>query len=147
MFRHPFGTMGMNANEMERLRREMNRLFSNLPARTEWGAPTYPAMNVWTNEEGAVVTAEVPGVNPEDLDISVVGDTLTVSGKRDSDTTEEDVRYHRRERGQGAFKRSFQLPFTVEAGKVEADFENGVLHITLPRAEADKPRKITVKAA
>ncbi len=148
MFRNPFGPMGMNTNEMERLRREMNRLFSNFPARAaEWGAPTYPAMNVWTNEEGAVVTAEIPGVNPEDIDISVVGDTLTVSGKREPETTDEEVRYHRRERGQGAFKRSIQLPFTVEAAKVEAAIENGVLHITLPRAEADKPRKITVKTA
>lgn len=147
MFRNPFGPMGMNANEMERLRREMNRLFSSFPARTDWGAPTYPAMNVWSNEEGAVVTAEVPGVNPDDLDIAVVGDTLTVSGKREPDTTDEGIRYHRRERGQGAFKRSIQLPFTVEASKVEAAFEDGVLNITLPRAEAEKPRKIVVKTA
>lgn len=137
-----------SGNEMERLRREMNRLFSTYPATS--GArvsPGYPAMNVWTNEDGAVVTAELPGIDPEKLDIAVVENTLTLSGERTPiELTEGDV-YHRRERGSGKFTRSFQLPFNVEANNVQAVYEQGVLHITLPRAEADKPRKIVVKAA
>ena len=133
--------------EVERLRREMNRLVADLPSHYRVNmAAGYPAINVWTNEDGAVINAELPGVNPGDIDISVVNDTLTLKGKRDRDECGEDVRFHRRERGCGSFTRSFQLPFQVEPGKVEATFDKGVLEITLPRAEADKPRKITIKA-
>ncbi len=135
-------------NEMERLRREMNRVFANLPATSESRVtPGYPAMNVWTNENGAVVTAELPGIDPEALDIAVVENTLTLSGERKPIELGEGEVFHRRERGYGKFTRSFQLPFNVETGNVQAVYEKGVLHITLPRAEADKPRKITVKAA
>jgi HSP20 family protein len=133
---------------MERLQREMNHLFSDsfslAGGRT---APNYPAMNVWTNEESAVITAELPGISPEDIDISVVGDTLTLSGERKLEELEEGDKYHRRERGYGKFSRTFQLPFKVEAEEVEALFERGVLHLSLPRAESDKPKKITVKSA
>lgn len=134
--------------DMVRLRREMNRLFSDMP--TSYGtrvSPGYPSMNVWANEEGLVVTAELPGIEPETLDISVVNNTLTLKGNRAPEKLEEGEVYHRREREYGSFTRSFQLPFGVEAGAVEAVYEKGVLQITLPRAEADKPRKITVKAA
>ncbi len=150
MFRRPFGTYGYRTpwQEMERLHREVDRLFSDSftmsGGRT---APTYPAINVWTNEDGAVVTAELPGVDADDIDISVVGDTLTLSGARASLALEEGDKYHRRERGYGKFNRSFQLPFLVEADNVEALFEKGILHLSLPRAEADKPRKISVKSA
>jgi len=133
---------------MERLRREMNRVFANLSATSESRiTPGYPAMNVWTNEDGAVVTAELPGIDPETLDIAVVKNTLTLSGEHKPLELEEGEVYHRRERGYGKFTRSFQLPFNVEGDIVEATYEKGVLNITLPRAEADKPRKITVKAA
>jgi HSP20 family protein len=132
--------------EMERLRREMNRLLSGQASGVAV-APGYPAMNIWTNEDGAVVTAELPGSDPKDIDISVNNDTLTVTGCRQPQELPESSTYHRRERGCGRFSRSFQLPFQVEAGKVSAAFERGVLQITLPRAEADKPRKIAVKTA
>jgi len=135
-------------NEMERLRREMNRAFANIPATSESRVTAgYPAMNVWTNENGAVITAELPGIDPEALDIAVVENMLTLSGERHPIELAEGEVYHRRECGYGKFTRSFQLPFNVEAGKVQAMYEKGVLHITLPRAEADKPRKIVVKAA
>lgn len=133
--------------ELNRLQREMNRLFDeNYPSRVRH-APSFPAMNVWTSDEGLVVTAEVPGVKPEDMDISVVGDTLTLTGARKPDELKEGARYHRQERGYGNFTRSFQLPFPVNVGKVDATFRDGVLNISLPRAEEDKPRKIKVKSA
>jgi HSP20 family protein len=125
--------------------REMDRMFSNWPSSGWSAAPAYPAMNVWTNENGAVVTAELPGVAPEDIDISVVNETLTVTGVRHPEEV-EGATYHRRERSQGRFTRSFQLPFRIEGDRVEASFERGVLHIHLPRAEADKPKKIAIKA-
>jgi HSP20 family protein len=150
MFRRPLSRYGFRSpwQEMERLQREMNHLFSDsfslAGGRT---GSSYPAMNVWTNEEGAVITAELPGVNPEEVDISVVGDTLTLSGNRQPEELGEGDKYHRRERSYGKFTRTFELPFLVEADKVEAVFEKGVLHISLPRAEADKPKKIAIKTA
>jgi HSP20 family protein len=133
--------------EMDRLQQEMNRVFeSYYPARMRQ-APGYPAMNVWTNENGVKLTAEVPGVHPEDIDINVVGETLTLSGTREAEELNESARYHRQERGYGKFTRSIQLPFPVDVNQVEATFKNGVLNIALPRAEADKPRKILVKSA
>jgi HSP20 family protein len=133
--------------EMQRLRRDIDRLFTDTSADIRRpGAAGYPAMNVWTNPDGAIVTAELPGINPEDIDISVQNDTLTLTGSRQPNALKEDEIYHRRERGQGGFTRSFQLPFHVEAGKVEAVFDKGILQVSLPRAEADKPKKITVKA-
>ena len=150
MFRRPFGNYGFRSpwQEMERWQREMSHLFSD-PFFMAGGrtAPGYPAMNVWTNENGAVITAELPGVNPADIDIAVTGDVLTLSGNRQPEELGEDDKYHRRERGYGRFIRTFQLPFQVEANQVEAAFEKGVLHLSLPRAEADKPRKITIKTA
>jgi HSP20 family protein len=130
---------------MRRLRREMNRLFDS-SFQTSRAPAGYPAMNVWVSQDGAIVTAELPGVDPDDIDISVTGDTLTVSGCHNPDLYQEGESYHRKERGCGKFSRSFQLPFQVAPEGVTAGFENGVLNIDLPRTEADKPKKIEVKA-
>jgi HSP20 family protein len=133
--------------EMERLRREMNRLFDGTVSGGARTAPSYPAMNVWAGEEGLIVTSEVPGVSIEDLEINVVNDTLTLSGHREPDQVGEETRYHRRERGFGKFTRTVQLPFRCDANKVEATLTNGILRIELPRVEEEKPIKISVKAA
>jgi HSP20 family protein len=134
-------------DEMERLQREMNRVYRGFYPRRYRVAPGFPAMNVWSNDERLVVTAEVPGINPKDIDVSVIEDTLTVSGERNPDQVGEEARYLRQERGYGKFTRSLQLPFAVEANNVEASFKNGVLNISLPRKEDDKPKKIKVKPA
>lgn len=150
MFRRPFQLYRSQNpwRDIDRMQREMSRLFDEFAytPRSRM-APSFPAINVWTNENGAVVTAELPGVNPEDIDISVVGETLKLTGSRRPEELEAGAKYHRRERSFGSFTRTFQLPFTVEADNVEAVFDKGVLHISLPRAEAEKPKKITVKAA
>jgi len=132
-------------DEMDRLQREMNRVFESFD-RTVSPAAGFPAMNVWMNEEGAVVTAELPGVQVSELEINVVGETLTVSGERKLPDLPKDAVYHRQERGQGKFTRTIELPFCVDSGKVQPTLEKGILRILLPRAEQDKPRKITVKA-
>ena len=151
MLRQPFGRQNLFTpwQEVERMQREMDRLFNSVyGGRSRFqSAPSFPAMNVWTNQDGAVITAELPGVNPEDIDISVVGETLTLTGARQPEELQEGEKYHRRERSYGKFSRTFQLPFPVEADKVDAVFDKGVLHISLPRAEADKPRKISIKTA
>jgi HSP20 family protein len=147
MLMRPFDRGVSPWREMRRLQREMNGLLSGT---SRWpalsAAPSYPSMNVWTNQDGAMVTAELPGINPEDIDISVQDDTLVLRGSRTPDEVQEGVTYHRQERGSGSFTRSLQLPFQVEQNQVEASYAKGILSITLPRAEADKPTKITVKA-
>lgn len=130
--------------EMDQMRREMDRLLAKSPRFVN--APTFPALNVWSNAEEVLVTAEIPGIDPKDIDISVVGETLTLKGNRKREELGEGIQYHRRERGYGNFTRTLQLPYRIEADKVAASFDKGVLTVTLPRAEADKPRKITVKS-
>ena len=108
----------------------------------------FPAVNIWTNDqEGIIVSAELPGISPEALDISVTADTLTISGSRSPEDLPDGVQYHRRERYCDEFSRTVQLPYTVDTNQVEASAENGVLMISLPRAEAEKPKQIEVKAS
>lgn len=141
LYRNPYG-MGSVFREFERLRRSMDDLLEGFPGRT----PTaYPAVNVWTSEEKVMVTAELPGVKPDALDISVNGNILTIHGKPESDET--DRNYHRRERPVAEFHRTVELTCRVDDEKVEARLEKGILAIAMPRSEADKPRRITVKTA
>ena len=128
--------------DLNRLQDEMNRLFSMRGA----AAAGTPAVNVWTNDEGASLRAELPGFTPEHIDISVLGDSVTLSGTREPEVTRDDVTYHRTERELGSFSRTLQLPFRIEADQVEAHFENGVLDLNLPRATVDRPKRIAVKA-
>jgi HSP20 family protein len=117
-----------------------------MSAEPEASAHEFPPINVWSSESGVIVRTEIPGTDPNDVDISLVNDTLTIKGSRHPETLKDEQRCHRQERGYGQFTRSLQLPFGVEADRVQARFTNGVLQITLPRAEADKPRKIGVIA-
>ena len=133
--------------EMDRLQQDMNRLFGDLNVNQTRKTSSFPAINIWAAEESARVTAEIPGVSKDDLEINVTGDTLTLSGVRSQDDLPEGARYHRQERRFGEFSRSIQLPYTVDVNKVKAVFKNGVLSVDLPRVEAEKPKKITVKAS
>lgn len=128
--------------EVQRLQREMNRVFSGLehPLTQE-----FPLVNAWVGEGDVIVTAELPGVDPQKVEVSVVGDTLTISGAREGAALKAGETYHRQERSHGRFTRTLQLPFPVETDKVEARYEKGILRMTLPRAEADKPKKISVQ--
>jgi HSP20 family protein len=138
-----FGGMTDPLREVQRLQQEMNRVFSGLD---QAGSRENPPINAWVGESDVIVTSEIPGIDPAGVELSVVGDTLTISGAREPEGVKEGENYHRQERSFGRFTRSLQLPFHVEAGKVEAKYDKGILKITLPRAEADKPRKITVKS-
>jgi HSP20 family protein len=133
--------------EMNQVQREMNRLLNSIVPETSRGMASFPGVNAWTSEDEEIVTAELPGVDPEHLDLSIVNDVLTISGERVSQEPDQDVRFHRRERMSGKFSRSIQLAFPVDTAKVAAHYENGILEVTLPRAEADKPRKISVKSS
>ena len=132
--------------EFQRLRREMNRLLSASPflSATPFAAD-FPAINVWVGQEDAVVTTELPGIDPQKLDLSMVGDILKISGSRAGETGQDIENCYRQERSHGSFSRTLQLPFQVDASKVEAKYEKGILQVILPRAEAEKPKKIAVK--
>lgn len=143
MFRQPFSW-----SELDRLRQDFDRLFdSSLPRIYRQRARAFPAVNMWTNdEEGVVVMAELPGVDADGINISVTADTLTISGSRQPDDGPAAEQYHRREQSYGDFSRVVQLPYTVNNEGVEASVNKGVLRVYLPRAEAEKPKQITVKA-
>jgi HSP20 family protein len=130
--------------ELDRIQREMSRWMNPERGRVKG---VFPAINAWTDDDKEVVTAELPGVDPDQIDLSVSNDVLTISGESKPVQTEEDVRYHRRERVEAKFNRSIQLAFPVVADKVSATYEDGILTVTLPRAEEDKPRQIHVKAS
>ena len=95
----------------------------------------------------AALTAELPGVDPADIDISVKEDVVTITGERKAPATDDQTVWHRRERAYGRFSRVIQLPFRVDRDRVEARLQDGVLQIELHRPEADKPRRVQIKAA
>ncbi len=129
-------------SDFRRLRDEVERAFAG----AAYGQSRIPAVNVWSDTEKAVVAVQVPGLNPDDLKLSVTGAVLTLEGERRGETDKEgDVIYHRRERGYGRFTRTVRLPFEVEADQVKAQYRLGVLMVHLPRKEETKPRQIAVK--
>ncbi len=127
-------------DELKRLQRDMNRLFNGYSQ----GTDVFPAINVWTSEENVVLSAELPGVDPESIDIEVRENVLILQGERKPEDLGSEAVCHRAERGVGRFSRSLRLPYEVENDKIKARFKNGVLNIELPRAESSKPRKIAI---
>lgn len=139
---HPWGSL----TALRDLQREMSRLFEGglSAARTA----RFPLVNLLSDSNQAIVTAEIPGVDPADLEISLTKGQLTIRGSvKDGAPEGEDVVCHRKERGTGPFARTFALPFEVEEENISAKYEKGVLAITLPRAEKSKPRTIPVVAS
>jgi HSP20 family protein len=104
-----------------------------------------PACDIFEDKDGIKIVAEIPGVNPEDIKLSMENNTLTIRGEKKQVAEEKTERVHRYERSYGVFERSFGLPTTVDAEKVEADYSNGLLTIMLPKVERAKPREIQVR--
>lgn len=129
--------------EFSNLEDEMRGLFSGVSGTVH----SLPPVNVWTNDSDVLVTAELPGIQAEDLEITVLGDELTLHGKRQPLQLKDNESFHRRERMHGEFQRTVKIPFRVDSEKVDAGIQKGILKIKLMRAEEDKPRKITIKAA
>lgn len=130
-------------DELERLQHDINRMFSTWPR--SWRDT--PPIRLYASNDELILIGEVPGVSPEDISVSVVGTTLTLSVKRAGYEPKEGESYHRRERETGQTARTVELPYHVEADKVEARVRRGMLQVRLPRAEAEKPRSIEVKTA
>lgn len=133
------------------LRQAMDRLFEDsfvtssglLPAR--W--TEQPAVDVYQTETDVVVKASMPGMKAEDVDISVTGDVITISGEHKEEKEVKEKDYFRKEMRYGSFTRSLPLPVAVKVDKADAEFKDGVLTVTLPKSEAAKPRSVKVKGA
>jgi len=130
---------------MRRFQDEFDRAFA--PFAAETSGTSYPAVNMWQGENSVAITAELPGVEADDIEISVKEDVLTLSGERKVPELGDKAAWHLRERPFGRFVRTVRLPFRVDPDKVEARFTNGVLQIEMQRPEADRPRRIQVKVA
>jgi len=134
--------------EMMSLRDAMDRLFDDAFTRpiSVSGVSGMPAIDMYQTNDDVVVKATLPGLNAEDVDITVTGETLTLRGEFKQENEQKETNYHLREQRYGSFERSILLPTDVEANKAKADFDNGILTITMPIAEAVKPKSISIKA-
>ncbi len=139
-----FGTAWEPWREMQNMQNEMNRLLEGI---TIPYAMNFPEVNIWTGENDLIVTSEMPGVDQKNIDISVKGEILTISGSRTPEELKKGEIYHRQERSHGAFSKTVTLPFRVDSSKVDAKYEKGVLSIKLARPEEEKPKKINIKSA
>jgi HSP20 family protein len=129
--------------DMQRAQSDLNRMFGTMRF---YPPPELPLLNLWTNPDGAIIKAEVPGVNADDLEITIRRDTVTLRGTRKGEPTEDAV-VLRQERMIGSFARNMVLPFRVDAEKASAKFDHGVVTLTLPRPEEDKPHRISIARA
>ena len=130
------------------MRREMDRLMERLTGgATDGGvAGVFPPMNVSQDGDHYYVRALVPGIDASQLDVSVVNQTVTLAGTRQP-LQEQGVSYHRKERMEGAFRRSVTLPAAFEGARVEAKYVDGILTLTLPKPEVAKPRRVSIQSA
>lgn len=132
--------------ELSRLREEMNLLFQFPVAGmqsqffTEWA----PAIDLYQDKDNMIVRTELPGMKKEEIDISLHGDVLTISGERKAGREYKEADNYRAERFFGRFQRSVTLPSSVDAGKVKASYRDGILTVTLPKTEESKPKQIAV---
>jgi HSP20 family protein len=133
---------------MMTLREAMDRLFDDaftrpLSLREIWSVP---AVDMYQTDDDLVVKAALPGIKIDEVQINITGDVLTLKGEMKQEEEKQEKAWHIREQRFGSFERSIALPTNVVADKAKAEFENGILTITLPKADEVKPRTITVKA-
>jgi HSP20 family protein len=136
--------------ELERMRREMDRLwdsfFEGKPAkRGEEAGEWLPTLDVSETKNELVIRAEIPGIDPKDIDISLVNDILTVKGEKKQEKEEKDENYHLIERSYGSFSRTIRLPKEVQSDKINASYKNGILKVALPKSEEAKKKEIKIK--
>ncbi len=147
-FRPGTGRYGLPFWELEKMRDHMETIYNSLTGsvsqiRKNFGV--FPLVNLSEDDENLYLTAELPGVAPDKLDVSVKGDTLNLRGEVRSTEAAEDVNYHRRERESGSFRRTLSLPFKVDVDRIDAAFKNGVLTVTMPKAAEARAHQIEVK--
>jgi HSP20 family protein len=133
--------------ELEEWERRLDDLFG----RPLWRLPVeergwMPAVDVFDKEDKFIVKAELPGMKEEDIDVSVVGDTLSIRGEKKTETEVSNEDYYQSECSYGSFYRSIPIPSNVDATKIEASFEDGVLEVALPKSAKVRPKKVSVSA-
>lgn len=135
--------------ELDRMRRQMDALsgmfYRGMPEQRAQSAGVFPLLNLTESQNNYYIRAELPGMKAEDLGIQIVDKTLTISGERKISEEGEKIRYHRRERDAGKFSRAISLPGDIDNSKIEARMQDGLLMVTVPKAEAAKPRQITIR--
>jgi HSP20 family protein len=137
--------------EMSGLQDRMNRLFDDVWGRGRRGEEEYisggwvPPVDVRETKDSLEITAELPGIDPKDVEVSVEGGVLTLRGTRSFEKAAEGETYHRVERAYGAFERAFTLPGNVDAERIQATYRHGVLHLSVPKREEAKPKAISIK--
>jgi HSP20 family protein len=145
--RRPLETM----TSLRRLNSVLDEAFSSWPFQAEEsGALTsawLPACDVFENKDAVKIVAEVPGVSPEDVKLSLESNLLTIRGEKKQQAEEKNERVHRYERSYGTFERTFSLPTTVDPEKIVANYANGILTVTIPKVERARPREIPVKVS
>lgn len=134
--------------EMMTLREAMDRLFDDAFTRpiSLSGGSAMPTIDMYQTGDEVVVKATLPGLKAEDVQITITGETLTLRGEYKQESEQKEATYHIREQRSGSFERSLLLPTDVKADKARADFEDGILTVSLPIAEEVKPKSITIKA-
>lgn len=150
IYRRIFGSPGREArnpfSELEHMRRQMERLYQGFTSPfVRPAAGVFPLVNLTESKDGYTLRAELPGVRSEDLDIQATANTLSLAGERKIPEEDRGTRYHRREREAGRFSRVVSLPGEINPDQVEAGLVNGVLTVVVPKAEAAKPRHISVR--
>ena len=132
--------------DLERMRHDMDRLFGQMVGRAYWPphAGVFPLVNVSEDKENFYVSAELPGLENKEIYISASGKNLTISGERQIASEGENVKYHRREREGGQFNRVIALPNDIDVNNIDASYIDGILSVTIPKTEAEKPKQITV---
>ncbi len=133
-------------NRFNRMQNDMDRLWSTFGSLSQAQRGVFPPINIYDDGESFIARAELPGIDPVDIELSVTGNTLTIQGKREIQPADEGCCYHRRERRGGQFRRAVTLPADVDGSKVNAVCTNGILEILLPRSEQSKLRKIKVQS-
>lgn len=128
------------------LENRLQHIFNNWPLDTEGanGSEWVPAVDLAEEEDKYILTADLPGLTKEDINLSITDDVITLKGNRKTESEEKKKGYHRIERSYGSFQRVFRIPGGVDSGKVEASFKNGVLNVALPKPEESRPRQIDV---
>ena len=143
---------GQTALDVFTLGNRISQMFNDVLGDSDWGYRTsaaatwVPPVDVLEEADAIRIMAEVPGVKPDDVKISVEGNVLTIQGTKEQVAEEQTERVHRYERTYGAFARTFTLPATVDAEHIKASYDKGVLTVTLPKVERAKPRQIQVEA-
>ena len=130
--------------DMEEWQQQIEDFFGQPMLRPGVDRNWMPHMDVYEKGDNLVVKAELPGMKEEDIDVSVVGDQLTIKGEKKAESEVKDEDYYRSERSYGSFYRSISLPSDVDSSRIEANYEDGVLEVTLPKSPEVKPKKITV---